>query len=425
MTGPAVHSGSVSSLGALLSKEGRRDPNPFYADLHRQGPVCALTGSADRFDVVVHGYDAVAEALRDPALQVMTGEYRDRGGRRWRDHLALRVLADSMFLTEGDRHARSRRRFAHAFSARRVAALEPAVERIVARRLDRLAEAAERSSGTVGAGGAPVDLLAEFALPIPSDVVGELLGVPEADRDWFPPRVRAFGAILDLGAGVWRHQKAADEAAAELTAYFAGLLAARRADPRDDLVSALVTAQDDTVSDTPDDAELIANLLTTYNGGFVTTTHLIGNGARLLLDDPAEKARVLADPVRLDGFLQEVLRYEPPVHFGTRFAAADTEIAGVPVAEGSRVLVLLGAANRDPRRFTDPDTFDPARAEGPPLSFGAGVHYCLGAVLSKMEGRIALPALFRRFPDLALAGDPGERTTLMLRGYETLPVRVS
>lgn len=417
MTEPVVRSGPTSSLGALLSREGRRDPNPFYAQLHRQGPVCALTDPADRFDVVVHGYDAVHGALRDPALQVITGEYRDRGGSRWRDHLSLRVLSDSMFLTEGDRHTRARRRFSQAFSARRVAALEPAVERIVAHRLDRLAE--------LGAGGAPVDLLAEFALPIPSDVVGELLGVPAADRDWFPPRVRAFGAILDLGAGVWRHQKAADTAAAELSAYFADLLAARRAAPADDLVSALVTTQDGGSDDDPDDTELIANLLTTYNGGFVTTTHLIGNGARLLLDDPAEKARVLADPARLDDFLQEVLRYEPPVHFGTRFAAADTEIAGLPVAKDSRVLVLLGAANRDPRRFTDPDTFDPGRDEGPALSFGAGVHYCLGAVLSKMEGRIALPALLRRFPDLALAGDPGERTTLMLRGYESLPVSIS
>jgi cytochrome P450 len=419
MTGPTT---TTSSLGALLSREGRRDPNPFYAELHRQGPVCALTDPADRFDVVVHGYDAVHDALRDPALQVMTGAYRDRlAGTRWRGHGSLRVLTDSMFLTEGPDHTRARRRFAHAFSARRVAALESAVERIVARRLDRLAE--------LGAGGAPVDLLAEFALPIPSDVVGELLGVPEADRDWFPARVQAFGAILDLGAGVWRHQKAADVAAAELSGYFAELLAARRAEPRDDLVSALVTAEDagqDAGRDAPlADAELIANLLTTYNGGFVTTTHLVGNGARLLLDDPAEKARVLADPARTDAFLQEVLRYEPPVHFSTRWAATDTTVAGLPVAADSRVLVLLGAANRDPRRFTDPDTFDAGRDEGPPLSFGAGVHYCLGAVLSKMEGRIALPALLRRFPDLALAGDPGERTTLMLRGYESLPVTIS
>jgi cytochrome P450 len=414
MTEPttSVHSGPTSSLGALLSRQGRRDPNPFYAELHRQGPVCVLTDPAEKFDVVVHGYDAVHEALRDPALHVMTGDYPDRrGSRRWRAHPALRVLVNSIFFTEGPDHNRVRRLFSQAFSARRVAALEPAVERIVTRLLDRLA--------TLGAGGTPVDLLAEFALPVPSDVVGELLGVPESDRDWFPARVRAFGAILDLGAGVWRFQQAADRAADELTGYFADLVAKRRAEPRDDLVSVLATATD------LHDDELVANLLTMYNGGFVTTTHLIGNGVRILLDDPAEKARVLADPVRAEGFVQEVLRYEPPTHFSIRWAAADTEIAGVPVARDSRVLVLLGAANRDPHRFTAPDTFDPARDEGQPLSFGGGVHYCLGAVLSKLEGRIALPMLLRRFPDLALAGDPGERTTLMLRGYESLPVTVS
>jgi cytochrome P450 len=400
------------SLGALLSRQGRRDPNPFYAELHRQGPVCVLTDPAEKFDVVVHGYDAVHEALRDPALHVMTGDYPDRrGSTRWRAHPALRVLVNSIFFTEGPDHARVRRLFSQAFSARRVAALEPAVERIADRLLDRLAER--------GAGGAPVDLLAEYALPVPSDVVGELLGVPEEDRGWFPARVRAFGAILDLGAGVWRYQQAADLAAEELTGYFAELVAKRREQPRDDLVSALAAAGD------LHDDELVANLLTMYNGGFVTTTHLIGNGVRILLDDPAEKARVLADPVRAEGFVQEVLRYEPPTHFSIRWAADDTEIAGTTVPRDSRVLVLLGAANRDPRRFTDPDTFDPARDEGQPLSFGAGIHYCLGAVLSKLEGRIALPRLLRRFPDLALAGDPGERTTLMLRGYESLPVTVS
>ncbi len=409
-----VHSGSSVSLGELLSRQGRRDPNPYYAELHRQGPVSRLTDPTGRFDVVVHGYDAVHQALRDPALHVMTADYPDRReSTLWRRHPALRVLLDSIFLTEGADHTRVRRLFTQAFSARRIAELEPAVVRLVERRLDRLA--------ALGAGGAPVDLLAEFALPVPSDVVGELLGVPEFDRDWFPERVRAFGAILDIGAGVWRFQQAADAAAEDLTGYFGELVAKRRAEPRDDLVSALVTAEDVELSDD----ELIANLLTMYNGGFVTTTHLIGNGVPLLLDRPDEMARVRTDPERADGFVQEVLRYEPPTHFSIRWAAADTELAGMPVARDSRVLVLLGAANRDPQRFTDPDAFDPGRDEGPPLSFGGGAHYCLGAVLSKLEGRIALPMLLRRFPDLALAGDPGERTTLMLRGYESLPVTVS
>ncbi|HEY0451698.1 cytochrome P450 [Actinophytocola sp.] len=418
-----VHSGPVVSLGSLLSKEGRRDPNPHYAELHRHGPVGRLTDPADRFDIVVHGYDAVHQALRDPALHVMTGEYPDRrDSRRWRAHPALRTLVSSIFFTEGPDHTRVRRLFGQAFSARRIAALEPAVVRIVDRRLDRLAE--------LGADGSPVDVLAEFALPVPSDVVGELLGVPEADRDWFPERVRAFGAILDLGVGVWRFQQAADAAAEDLTGYFADLVAKRRAEPRDDLISELASASSNTGAPVHGQAEgvqlhddeLLANLLTMYNGGFVTTTHLIGNGLTLLLDRPHETERVLADPVRAAGFVQEVLRYEPPTHFSIRWAAADTELAGVPVPRDSRVLVLLGAANRDPARFTDPDGFDPGRDEGQPLSFGAGIHYCLGAVLSKLEGQLALPMLLRRFPKLALAGAPGERTTLMLRGYESVPV---
>ena len=405
-----VHTGPTASLRTLLSREGRLDPYPHYAGLHQLGPVCVLPDPADRFDVVVHGYDAVQQALRDPALHVMTGDYPDRrGAQRWRAHAALQTLVKSIFFTEGPDHGRVRRLFSQAFTARRVAALEPAVVRIIERRLDRLAD--------LGAHGEPVDLLAEFALPVPSDVVGELLGVPEADRDWFPARVRAFGAILDLGVGVWRYQQAADTAAGELTGYFAELVAKRRAEPRDDLVSAIVHGDGELADD-----ELLANLLTMYNGGFVTTTHLIGNGLVLLLDRPHEIERVLADRARATGFVQEVLRYEPPTHFSIRWAAADTDVAGVAVPRDSRVLVLLGAANRDPHQFPEPDVFDPGRDQGQPMSFGMGVHYCLGAVLSRIEGQLALPMLLRRFPDLALAAEPGERHTLMLRGYETLPV---
>lgn len=408
-----IHTGPVASLKALLSMEGRRDPYPHYAGLHALGPVCVLPDPVDRFDVVVHGYGAVQQALRDPALWVMTGEYPDRrGARRWQGHAALRTLVRSIFFTEGPDHTRVRRLFARAFSARRVAGLEPAVVRIIERRLDRLA--------VLGAGGAPVDVLAEFALPVPSDVVGELLGVAESDRDWFPRRVRAFGAILDLGVGVWRYQQAADAAAQELTGYFADLVATRRAQPRDDLVSAIVHGDGEL-----SDAELVANLLTLYNGGFVTTTHLIGNGLVLLLERPHEIERVLADPARAAAFVQEVLRYEPPTHFSIRWAAADTELAGIPVPRDSRVLVLLGAANRDPHQFPDPDTFDPTRDHGQPLSFGMGTHYCLGATLSRIEGQLALPMLLHRFPHLTLTTPPGQRHTLMLRGYDTLPATLT
>jgi cytochrome P450 len=265
--------------------------------------------------------------------------------------------------------------------------------------------------------------MAEFALPLPSDVIGEMLGVPEPDRAWFPPRVRTFGAVLEIGRRPWVEIKAADAAAVELTEYFADLLVRCRADPREDIVSALARLQ----ADNPDqlsDTELVANLITMFNAGFVTTTHLLGNGLSLLIEHPDALAALRADPDLAGGYIEEMLRYEPPVHFGVRFAAEDSEIAGVPVAKGQSVLVLMAAANRDPRRFPDPDVFDPGRPDNQHLAFSAGPHYCLGAALSRMEARIALPRLLDRFPSIALAADPGERDQLMLRGYDHLPVRL-
>jgi len=400
------------SLRPLLSAAGRRDPYAVYADLHKEGPVGRLDPAKDRYDLVVHGYDAVAGVLRDPAFGMLDAEVMDRGRAQWRYHPALRTLYGSIFFTNGPDHVRVRRLFSQVFTARRVAALEPAIRQLAEIRLERL--------GTLGADG-PVDFMAEFALPLPSDVVGELLGVPEDDRPWFPPRVRAIGAMLELGAGVWKHLPAADQAAVELTGYFAELAAKRRAEPAEDLVSGLVRAQAQS-ADTLSDGELLANLITLFNAGFVTTTHLFGNGLAILLERPALADALRADPEIAPGYVEEILRYEPPVHYGIRRALADTEVAGEPVEAGSTALVLLGAANRDPHRFPDPDVFDPTRPDNVPLSFGGGVHYCLGAALSRLEGRLALPELLRRFPDLALAEEPGERNQLGLRGFDTLPV---
>ncbi len=403
------------SLRGLLSRQGRRDPYPFYAELHRNGPVCLLDGARDRFDLVVHGFDAVAKVLRDPVFRVVDADQLDSRAVPWRHHDALRTLTSSIFFTDRPDERRVRRLFGQAFTPQRVAALEPAIVRITETLLDRMAE--------LGAGGEPVDFIAEFALPLPSNVIGELLGVPEQDRAWFPPRVRAFGAILDLGPAAWRDLPTANRAAVELTDYFTELLATRRARPRDDLVSMLVRAQADGI-ELPD-AELVANLITMFNAGFVTTTHMIGNGLTLLLERPDTLAAVRHDQERTAAVIEEILRFETPVQFSIRWAAQDTEVLGVPVPAGARVLVLYGAANRDPSRFADPDTFDPARPHNQHTSFGGGLHYCLGAALSRHEGAVALPMLLRRFPRLALAGPPGERETLMLRGYDSLPVTLA
>lgn len=407
--------GGTVSLKGLLSEEGRRDPYAFYAWLHEQGPACALAPS-EGYAIVVHGYEAADRLLRDPNFKMLDSEYLDRSGTRWRQHPAVRTLQDSIFFANGPDHVRVRRMFSQAFTARRVAALEPAVLRLADHLLDRLAE--------LGEAGAAVDFMSVFALPLPSDVIGEMLGVPEADRGFFPDRVRAFGDILEIGHHTWREVTAADAAAVELSKYFTTLVAKRREEPREDLISALVQIQAADPGQLSD-IELVANLITMFNAGFVTTTHLLGNGLSLLCERPDALAALRDDPSLASSYVEEILRFEPPVHFGVRFAAEECEVAGVSVAKGGSALVLMGAANRDPARFPDPDRFDPLRPDNQHLSFSAGPHYCLGAALSRLEGQLALPRLFRRFPKLALAGEPGARNQLMLRGYDTLPVTLN
>jgi cytochrome P450 len=404
-----------ASLRELLSDAGRRDPYPVYARLHELGEAMALSRT-DRFSVAVCGWDASGQVLRDPNFRVLDAEYLDRGRTRWREHPVLRTLQASLFNASGADHARSRRLFSQALTARRVAALEPSITQLTEDLLDRLAEA--------GADGEPVDFMARFALRLPSDVVGELLGVPPADRGWLLPRVRTFDAVLEIGQRTLAEVEAADVAALELADYFGQLLAERRAAPRGDLISALANVP----AESPDqitEQELLANLIVVFNAGFRTTANLLGNGLPVLLRHPETVAALRADESLAPAYVEEILRYEPPVHFAVRVADSDAEIAGVPIRQGQLVVVLTGAANRDPRRFADPDRFDPTRADNQHLAFSAGPHYCLGAALGRAEGRIALPRLLARFPDLALAAEPTAPRNLMLRGYERLPVRLT
>jgi cytochrome P450 len=403
---------TVVSLRDLLSDDGRRDPYANYARLHRLGPVCRLDGTAG-YDFMICGYAAANAALRDPALRLEDTGYLDRTRRHWRRHPVLLRLKDSVFFTNGAEHARVRRLLGKALTPRRVTELEPAIARMTTALLDRMAE--------LGADVGPVNFMSEFALPLPSNVIGELLGIPEADRAWFRPRVMAISAIFELDGSTWRNMNAADTAANELTEYFAALAARRRAEPRDDLISTLLRLQREDGEQISDE-ELLGNLLTLYNAGFVTTTHMFGHGLALLMRNPRWRQRLRTDPDFVASYLEEVLRFEPPAHFVVRWAAQTTSVAGVEIAENSKVLVALGAANRDPDRFAEPDVFDPTRSDSQPLTFGAGPHYCLGAALTRAEGRVALPMLLDRFPRLAMGGAPDHPRQLMFRGYGHLPV---
>jgi cytochrome P450 len=262
----------------------------------------------------------------------------------------------------------------------------------------------------------------QFAFQLPVTVICELLGVPAADRDRFRPLAADLTGALELTADTSTSSPAAT-AARELAGYFTALITARRATPRDDLIRALVAARD-AGDGRLSDEELLANLIVLLVAGFETTTNLLGNGLAILFDHPDIAAGLRRGTLEVPGFVEEVLRYDAPVQVVTRIARMGSLTAGgLPIPQGSQVIVLIGAANRDP----DPDRFDPARSDIKPLSFGAGPHICIGNALARLEAAVAFPRLLTRFP--ALSPTPGEqparRNRVILRGYETLPITVT
>ncbi|HKD97068.1 MAG TPA: cytochrome P450, partial [Micromonosporaceae bacterium] len=384
------------SLADLDSVEVRRDPYPWYARMHDHGPV-AKVAKPSRFDFVISGFAAANQLLRDPTIRVVDVT-RMATTPTWEEHPTQSIFMNSVVFTNNERHMKMRKMFTTVFTPRRVAALEPAVSRIVSDRLERMAR--------IAAAGEPVEFMSEFCYPVPSDVLGELLGVPEADRAWYRPLAATLGVVLELGGSTTENTRIADEASRQLLAYFDKLCDARRDDPRDDLVTALAQAMDEGTSRVSPE-ELLANLVVLFNAGFVTTTHLIGNGLTLLLDHPEAMAALRADPKLAPAYIEEMLRLEGPIHFMIRWSSADTEVAGVSIPAGSRILVLLAAGNRDPARFPDPDTFNPSRTDNQILSFGLGAHFCLGAALARLEGDRAFNMLLDRFPTITLDRPPG------------------
>jgi cytochrome P450 len=258
----------------------------------------------------------------------------------------------------------------------------------------------------------------DFAYLLPVTVICELIGIPESDRESFRPLARDLAGVFELTN--MEALPAINDAAVELLAYFTALAAQRRAEPRDDLLSDLLA-----VSDTGDgrltDSELLHNLTLLLVAGFETTTNLLGNGLQIVLRDPAAGDGIRDGSVSPAAFVEEVLRFDSPVQLTSR-TGYDTAVRGVAVPPGAAIMTLLGAGNRDPRRFADPGRFDPGRPDGGPLSFGGGAHFCIGAALARLEATVAFPRLLHRFPKIAAAGEPVRRDTLVLRGFDQLPV---
>jgi cytochrome P450 len=260
-----------------------------------------------------------------------------------------------------------------------------------------------------------------FAAPLPALVMAAFIGIPTEDLEWYQARVRPIDAFLDLNGKTADALERANQATQELRDFYAELIHLRRREPADDLLSALIQSVDAGEHELSD-AELISNLIVLFNASFLTTIYLLGSGLPLLLSRPDVTASLPGNEELALDCVHEILRCESPVQFLTRAAPEDLELAGVPVPKDGVVLLLVGAANRDPDRFADPDTFDPGREKLISLGFGAGPHYCIGAAVSRAEGRIALPMLFQRFPKLQLAGEPVGTGSLFLRGMSSVPV---
>jgi cytochrome P450 len=303
-------------------------------------------------------------------------------------------------------HTRLRRLVATAFTMRRVELMRPRIVEITDELLAGLA------------GREQVDLVDDFAFPLPVTVICELLGVPYADREDF----RTWSTVL-LSAG---EIDAVVAAGKNMAAYLHELIAAKRADPVDDMLSALIQARDD--GDRLDEAELVSMAFLLLVAGHETTVNLIANGTLALLQHPDQRAALRADPALLPGAIEEFLRYDGPISHATiRYTTEPVEIGGVTIPGGEFVVIALGSANRDDDRFADADRLDVTRPAGGHLAFGHGIHFCVGAPLARLEGQIAIGRLFDRFPDLALAVDANElrwRHSTLLRGLESLPVRL-
>ena len=345
---------------------------------------------------VVTGFDEASAVLRS------TGWSSDPANSPLAPPGTSELPTGLMLFRDPPDHTRLRRLVSSAFTARRVQALRPAVEAMVGELLDGLAGEA--------------DFVPAFAFPLPVNVIGELLGVPAADRAQFQTLIGDWSRVLEVLSPEVLAK--ADPAAATLRAYLAGLAAERRRKPADDLLSALVAAESDGDRLTEDELLTMAALL--FAAGFETTTNLLSNSLVALLSDPSQHPSLHADPATA---VEELLRYDTSVQIVVRVVYEDIELGGVPVSAGERVVAYLGAGNRDPERFADPHRLDLGRSDNAPLSFGGGIHYCLGAPLARLEAQVALPALLRRFPGLALAGSPVRRDSLTIRGYTALPVR--
>jgi cytochrome P450 len=384
------------------------NPFPFYKTLSEQGPVRRVLFANQIEAWLITRYEDGLAALSDPRLSSDLNDATDPRFGKQLPTTEQGAFLRSMLRVNPPDHTRLRRLVSKAFTPRRTADLRPRVQQIADELLDAITPAGR------------ADLIDDFALPLPVTVISELLGVPAEDRDGFQEWTNT---MILAGRNGRPNRELMDHAWRQMRSYLVRLLAAKRAHPCDDLLSALITARDD--EQRLDEDELIAMAFLLLVAGYITTVNLIGSGVANLLTHPEQLKLLRADPKLLPSAIEEFLRYDGPVNPGiARFPKEDIEIGGVTIPRGATVLIGTALADRDPARFPDPDRLDIVRTDNAHLAFGHGIHFCLGAPLARLEGQIAIGTALRRLPDLALAVpyEDLQWPTATLRGPKHLPV---
>jgi cytochrome P450 len=389
----------------VASPAVRAEPWPIYRRLHRRGPIRPTLNRA----WLVASHAGVTQVLRSPTTSVNEA-LAPAQARLPRDDPFTSLMDRTLIFTDPPDHARLRRLVVRAFTPRTVEGLRDRVERLVAAMLDELRPA--------GSG----DLLNQFAVPLTVTVICELLGVPATERDRFLHWSRDIGPRLDLTHFRDEAQvRRGNRSAVELVAFLDELIADPSRRAPGGLLGRLLAVEED--GDRLDRDEVLRLCLLLLVAGFETTANLIGNGLLALLRHPDQRERLVGGDVEVAVAVEELLRYAGPSQFTQRVLLEDTEIGGFELPPRTLAALLLGAANRDPTVFADPDRFDLGRDPNPHLGFSAGIHHCLGAALARLEAGIAVPSALRALPDLRLAARPRWRDTFVLRGLEALPVR--
>lgn len=389
----------------LTSRRHKEDPYPFYARMRAEEPVKRVTLPDGRAAFLVARYDDVAAVLRDERF-VKDKRNAVKSKQPWMPAM-FRPLMENMLDLDPPNHTRLRALVHKAFTPRLVEQMRPRVEALADGILDGLH------------GRAGFDLIRDYALPIPTAIITDMLGVPDRDRRRFHRWTRAIVSANPSGPGmllvaphVWAFLR-----------FIRRLIRAKRSSPGDDLLSALVRAEE--VGDQLSENELVAMAFLLLVAGHETTVNLIGNGVLALLEHPEQLERLRSDPAIIKPAVEELLRYASPLETATeRYASEEVVVAGTTIPAGVVVLAAIASANRDGMQFPEPDTLILHREPNRHLSFGLGLHFCLGASLARMEGQVAINSLLRRAEFRAAFGRVRWRRGLVLRGVESLPLEV-